>query len=189
MSLSLSPKLARNSSKPKSVVLVDDGKYFVPNLPTTLFEKISAIISGKFVIANWLYPLFSLNYLAKRTPVSFTAQGGVKLVASKYFLLGIPFFSTLIMVYFHHSACNPETISYQVKLDGKNVRKIYLKGKNWSRIKCLILQCALFATAYVFVERSSKPSHTQLKLLSSSIIGTALVSVFGYGVLRYFLKA
>lgn len=171
--------MKKTRQKHKSVVLEDEGKLFIPNLPCTKAEIATGTFSGHLMMVNLVYPLMSLKHLPDTIDLTLKTQG-FRLTTTKYLLLCIPLISSLAMIHYARLALHPELIKYSVEVNARNVRQVYSAGKSWTRAKGLLWQCLLLGINLLLVETTKKNKFTKRTWVSCTLIGLA-ATVFAVG--------
>lgn len=146
----------------------------VLEIPKSLFEKTSDIVTAIFYVTGIIYTIFIWNQLPDQVPAHYNGAGEVNRWGSKWELIILPVIAALLAVFMSFLEKHPEWHNY-MKLKENNIEFQY---KN-SRLMMNVLknECVLLFTFLTYKTEQIAMGNTDT--IGTAVLPISLAVIFG----------
>jgi len=161
----------------------------LPDFPFGVFYKISDIITGGVLAANWIYPLFYIKKIAERIPLNYSLKGAVNWSGNKYLIFLVPVGATITYLHYLYQMLHPDRALFPIRApENANPGKISALAKTLTKVVSFYTQVFFLAASALLVKGPGLEKSLRASLIKKGILANIILTVVTYGGARYLLR-
>ena len=168
--------------------MTDQSRQPNQKFPVKPFFKVSDVLAGGLLAANWIYPLYHLGNLSETIPMQFSLTGAINWSASKYLILVLPVSATIAYFSYLYRKVEPKEALFPLKVPENKPEKASVLATTLKKVISIFSQASVLAGSVLLVKGPLVSQATRGKWIQTGMVSSALTIVFLYSGIHYLLN-